>query len=295
MLPWLVTGAGGQVGSVLLRQLAQLGVDAVGTVSPWGPRPPGVRTEAIDLLDAGGVAQLIDRLAPERLVHAAAFTHVANAHRDPRLAERVNVEITRTLATLAARHDRRFVFLSTDMVFDGEQAPYAEDDAPQPGTVYGRTKLAAERAALATPGANAVVIRVPLLYGLPAVERPTTFRSLVDALHARKPVQLFEDEVRTPLWLEDAARAVRCVTDSEVTGILHAAGPEPLSRLRMGELLAAALGIRDPQLEPTSRLSARDAEPRPRDLSLTSRRYCARFGVPPGLPMAEALALAFAR
>lgn len=282
------------MGSVLLRQLVQQGQEAVGTVSPSGPRPEGLPTEAIDLLDPAAVAQLMGRLAPQRLVHAAAFTHVANAHREPTRAERVNVEITGTLAALAARHGSRFVLLSTDMVFDGEAAPYGEGDEPRPHTVYGRTKLAAERAALATPGVDVAVLRVPLLYGLPAVERPTTFRSLVDALLARKSVRLFEDEVRTPLWLEDAARAVRRVTDSDLTGLLHAGGPEALSRLQMGRLVAEALGIRDHRLEATSRLSAPDPEPRPRDLSLSSQRYGERFGAP-GLPMAEALALAFTR
>ncbi len=282
------------MGSVLLRQLAQLGVDAVGTVSPLGPRPEGGRTVPVDLLDPAAVAQLMGSLAPQRLVHAAALTHVATAYRDPQRAHRVNVEITRTLAALAARHGSRFVLLSTDMVFDGEAAPYAEDHTPRPSSVYGRTKLAAEEAALTTPGANAVVLRVPLLYGLPAVERATTFRALVDALLARKPVQLFEDEVRTPLWLEDAARAVRHVADSELTGVVHAGGPESLNRLQMGQLLAEALGIPDARLESTSRLAAPDSEPRPRDLSLSSQRYRQHFGSP-GLPMAQALALAFQR
>ena len=296
MLPWLVTGAGGQVGSVLLRQLAQLGVDAVGTVSPWGPRPPGIRTQVLDLLDAAAVAQLIDRLAPQRLVHAAAFTHVANAHRDPRLAERVNVEMhPRTLAALAARHDRRFVLLDRHGVRRRAGALRRRRRAAtghrlRQHEARGRARRARNARRERSRRSRAVALR-PARRGasdyFPLARRRLARAQTRAAVRRRGP--------HAALARGRGARAVRCVTDSEVTGILHAAGPEPLSRLRMGELLAAALGVRDPLLEPTSRLSARDAEPRPRDLSLSSQRYRERFGAPPGLPMSEALALAFAR
>jgi dTDP-4-dehydrorhamnose reductase len=292
MIPWLVTGAGGQLGSVVLRQLTELGIAAVGTVSPSGPRPERGRTVPLDLLDTAQVERLVETLAPERIVHCAALTQVAACFRDPVQAERINVETTRTLARLS---ERRFVLLSTDMVFDGERAPYPERAEPQPTTVYGRTKLAAETVALATAPRCTAVVRVPLLYGIPSVQRPTTFLALADAVRARKPVNLFADEVRTPLWLEDAARAVRQVADSPLLGTVHTGGPEPLTRLQMGQRLAAALGIEDPALVAGSQRAAGDPEPRPRDLSLVSQRFREHFGVAPGLCMADALALTFGR
>ncbi len=295
MSDWLITGAGGALGSVLLRQLTEAGHDAVGIVSPTGPVPHVGRTVRVDLLEANDVARTVEALAPSRIVHAAALTHVAGAFHDPAGAKRINVDATEALAGLAARAGIRFALVSTEMVFDGEHAPYDEASAPSPITVYGRTKLAAEQVAMAGHPANTVVVRVPLLYGFPAAPRNTTFGLQVRALQSGTPLRLFEDEVRSPLWLEDAAAAITTVVESDYTGLIHAGGPEALTRVEMGRLLARSLGLRNLAIIAASRSTADDPEPRPRDLTVNSARYIARFGGPAGRPMAEALAATFAR
>jgi len=295
MSRWLITGAGGALGSVLLRQLTEAGHDAIGIVSPTGPIPHVGRTVRLDLLRADDVARAVETLAPSRIVHAAALTHVAGAFHDPEGAQRINVGATGSLAALAADAGIRFALVSTEMVFDGEHAPYDEASPCDPTTVYGRSKLAAEQITLTGDGANDVVVRLPLLYGFPAVDRNTTFGLQVRALQSGTPLRLFEDEVRSPLWLEDAAAAITTVVQSDYTGVIHAAGPEPLTRVNMGRLLARNLGLSDLAIIAASRSTADDPEPRPRDLTVSSGRYIARFGVRPGRPMAEALAAAFAR
>jgi dTDP-4-dehydrorhamnose reductase len=295
MTRWLITGAGGALGSVLLRQLTEAGHDAVGIVSPTGPVPHVGRTVRLDLLQAAEVTRTIETLAPSRIVHTAALTHVAGAFHDPAAAQRINVDATGTLVGLAASAGIRFALVSTEMVFDGEHAPYDEESPPNPTTVYGRTKLAAEHIALAGDDANIVVVRVPLLYGLPAVDRSTTFGLQVRALQSGTPLRLFEDEVRSPLWLEDAALAITTVVQSDYTGLIHAGGPETLTRVEMGRRLTRSLGLSDWAIIAASRSTADDPEPRPRDLTVSSARYTARFGAPPGRPMAEALAATFAR
>jgi dTDP-4-dehydrorhamnose reductase len=249
----------------------------------------------VDLLEANDVARTVEALAPSRIVHAAALTHVAGAFHDPAGAKRINVDATEALAGLAARAGIRFALVSTEMVFDGEHAPYDEASAPSPITVYGRTKLAAEQVAMAGHPANTVVVRVPLLYGFPAAPRNTTFGLQVRALQSGTPLRLFEDEVRSPLWLEDAAAAITTVVESDYTGLIHAGGPEALTRVEMGRLLARSLGLRNLAIIAASRSTADDPEPRPRDLTVNSARYIARFGGPAGRPMAEALAATFAR
>jgi dTDP-4-dehydrorhamnose reductase len=296
MADWVVTGAGGQLGSVLLRQLEALGQDALGVVSPSGPRPLVGRTQPVDLCDETAVTRLIEQAAPRRIVHAAATTDVGRAYREPEQARRVNVDTTRHLGTLARAAGSRFVLVSTDMVFDGEQAPYSELSLPRPQNVYGATKLAAERATLelADAGFRPVVVRVPLLYGVPAAPRRTTFLGQVEALRDGRALRLFADEVRTPLWLEDAARAIERVASSTLDGVVHAAGPESLTRVQMGRLLARALGVSGAAIEECSRTQAGDPEPRPRDLSLSSQRFCDFFDEAPGRAMREALAAMFA-
>ena len=287
-MTWLVTGAGGQVGSVLLRRLARDREPAIGVLSPTGPAPVEGACERLDLLDARAVEALFARYAPQVVVHAAAMASVAAAAQGAALAQQINAGVTAHLARLAHERGARFVYTSTDMVFDGERAPYAEHAAPEPATTYGQSKLDGERAVLAY--ARHTVVRLPLLYGMPAVSRNTTFLDQVAALRAGRTLKLFIDEWRTPLWLEDATRALVRVARSREAGVLHLAGPERLSRLEMGRLLARALGVASPAIEGVPRSALAAPEPRPRDLSLSAERYMSAFGEPPGRPLAEAFA-----
>lgn len=285
---WLITGAGGQFGSVLLAQLVSAGYDARGWVSPRGPKPRAGRCEAVDLCDAASGLALLDSTRPRVIVHAAAVTSVQAAYDDPGAARRTNVDATKRLAEWAAGHDARLIYISTDMVFDGSAAPYDESAATCPVSRYGRSKADAEEAVRAI-GGDALIVRLPLLYGLPAVDRPTTFVSQLAALREGRALRLFTDEFRTPIELGDAARAVIEAAASTATGVLHVAGPQRLSRYEMIEIAARALAIERPNLTPISRTEAGGPEPRPADLSLLCRRFELLFGRAPGRPMAETM------
>src|SRR5436305_6422990 len=113
---------------------------------------------------------------------------MAECHRDPARARRVNVGGTATLAELAAKAGARLVLVSTDLVFDGEHAPYREADPPRPLSAYGRSKAEAEAAVLAVP--RAAVARVSLLFGASLAGRPSFFDEQAAALRARRPVTL---------------------------------------------------------------------------------------------------------
>ena len=294
MIDCLVTGAGGALGSVLMRMLNEQHRQAYGLVSPQGPTPHVGRVLRGDLSDPNSYRDRVFALAPRVIVHLAAVSKASEALRDPERARAVNVDATAAMVELCAAMGSRFIYVSTDMVFDGELAPYKETDATEPGTYYGRLKLEGECYALAY--AKSLVLRLPLLYGLPEVSRePTFFESTLRALHTGDPIKLFEDELRTPLWLEDAAHVCCELADVEITGVLHAGGPERLSRFEMGRQLAAAVGCSDAPLVAARRSDIAGPEPRPHDLSLDSSRYVAHFGAHPGRDMRSALPLLLAR
>jgi dTDP-4-dehydrorhamnose reductase len=285
---WLITGAGGQLGSVVLAELTRRGESALGVASPSGPLPLEGAVERADLTDGHAMVRLLDQARARFVVHAGAIASVAVALADPARALAVNASAAAALAGAAHQRGARFVYVSTDMVFDGERAPYTERDVASPLSAYGRSKLEGERAVLSV--APVLVARLPLLYGLPTVNRDTTFITQVRALLRRESLTLFQDEWRTPLALEDAARALIRCAESDLPGVVHLGGPERLSRLAMGERLAAALGVDGATLHAVLRESAPAPEPRARDLSLDSSKYRAHFGVPVGRPMDEALA-----
>src|SRR6185436_17241187 len=99
---------------------------------------------------------------PDAVVHLAAVAAIAEAHRDPPRALRVNRDGARHLAELCAASGAALVHVSTDLVFDGEKGGYGEEDDARPRSVYGVTKLESERAVQTIADANAAVLRLSL-------------------------------------------------------------------------------------------------------------------------------------
>src|SRR5574340_334348 len=162
----LVTGAHGFVAGSVLRQVgADWQIHAVSrgaAVAGQGER----RWHSCDPLAPEALARLFRAVRPQAVIHAAAVADIDICQAQPDLARTVNVEFTRMLAELCAETGARLVFCSTDTVFDGEHAPYTEDNAPGPVNVYAATKVEAERL-VARLGAQGVVARLALVIGLP--------------------------------------------------------------------------------------------------------------------------------
>ena len=274
---WLITGASGQLGGHVVRQLSTLdtGVTILALAGRGDVDAAGVEVCRIDLRKLDELRSCMLAFRPTHILHLGAITAVGDCHAHPADAERVNVEATRVLLEAAAALHARLVFSSTDMVFDGEAAPYGESDPPRPVSHYGRTKAAAER--LVTAADDTLCVRLPLMYGVPQGRRETTFVKQIAALRCGQPLRLFTDEFRTPVWLADAARAIIGLAGSDKTGLLHVAGPQRLSRYELVARCAALLNIPQPNLVPASRCDVDSPEPRPADLSLDGRRLREQF------------------
>lgn len=221
---WL-TGANGLIGSYLAQTASQCA--------------PGFHVRALtradfDLLDFAAVERAFKQDRPKLIIHCAAITVVGEAQKNPELARRVNVDITRFLAGLAG--EIPFVFFSTDLVFDGRKGDYAETDEPNPLHVYGETKLAAEKIVLQNP--RHLVVRTSINGG----KSPSGNRAFNEQLRrslqqAGQGMTLFTDEFRNPIPAVETARAVWELVRKKCAGIYHVAGAEKLSRLQIGELL----------------------------------------------------------
>lgn len=150
----LLFGAGGQVGWELQRSLAPLG--AVNAI----------HQAQLDFNTSHAIREFVRRHAPDVIVNAAAYTQVDKAESEPATAMRINGSAVRLLAEEAAVTGALLVHYSTDYVFDGTKPePYTEDDKPNPLSVYGRTKLAGERAVQAA-GCRHLIFRTSWVYGM---------------------------------------------------------------------------------------------------------------------------------
>ena len=258
-----MTGATGLLGGHLLAAAGA----SEHTIAVGGP---GRGHGGVDVGDSAAVGALFARVRPDVVIHAAVLGAMADCARDPELARRINVEGTAVVRRAAATSGARLVHVSTDLVFGGEHAPYAEDAVTAPTSVYGRTKRDSELEALAAP--DSVVVRVSLLFGPTRNARKGFFDLQLEALRAGAPISLFTDEWRSPLSLRAAAEGLLAIAASDVTGTLHFGGPERMSRHEMGLRLARVIGVSGSNIVGASRTSVATTEPRPRDVTLDSSK-----------------------
>ena len=223
-LVW-ITGANGLIGSYLVQ-----------TAPRWSPdwRVRALTRGQLDLLDAAAVRREFQSDLPQLVIHCAAVSVVGDAQKNPDLAWRTNVEVTRRLAELAS--EIPLVFFSTDLVFDGRKGNYSEMDPVNPLHVYGETKVAAEEIVLKNP--RHLVVRTSLNGGISPAGNRAFNEQLRHSLQASgKRMTLFADEFRCPIPAVETARAVWELTRKNCTGIYHVAGSEKMSRLQIGQLL----------------------------------------------------------
>lgn len=269
----LITGASGLLGAYLLREACQSSDQVHGWSGSRQAEFFGIPVKPVDLTKPQLVASALDEVDPEVILHTAALARVADCQQDPRRARQVNVEGSETLVEQASRKGARLLLVSTDLVFDGEKAPYRERDEARPLSVYGRTKRQAEQVVLGYAGA--AVVRVGLLFGPSLNGQPSFFDQQVTALRNGRPITLYADEWRTPLALSTAATALLAIARSSFRGLLHLGGPERMSRLEMGMRLAGSLGVSPGCIVAEQRPTA--GEMRPRDVSLDCTQWRGLF------------------
>jgi dTDP-4-dehydrorhamnose reductase len=238
----VVIGGSGQIGGWLLRGLADSGHAAIGTYATV-PFPGLVPLDAADLVAA---AAWLRSQRPDVVFYPAGFTWVDGCERDPARAHTANVEQPLNLARVAADLGARFVYFSTDYVFDGRSGPYTEDDPPDPLSVYGRAKYEAERVLGEALGPRLLTVRTTWVYG-PERQGKNFAYQLAKTLGEGRPLVCPSDQVSNPSYGPDVARTVLALAEAGWSGLVHVAGPDWIDRVQFARALARALGC-DPAL-----------------------------------------------
>jgi dTDP-4-dehydrorhamnose reductase len=264
----LITGGSGYLG----RHLARLARDTWQVVATYFARPmslPGCRVLPLDIRDEKAVTHLLVDLKPSAIIHTAADMS------SPQGMQEVIVDGTRHVAAAAATVGAHLIHMSTDALFDGESGPYVESDPPSPITSYGRAKATAEQAMLDLYP-DATIVRTSLIYGFDPPDPRTCW--VLDSVRHGQPITLFTDEIRCPVWVEQLAAALLEAVWGKPSGMLHIAGPQPLSRYDFGVLLARAYGLDPAGITPG--LSRASGQVRPRNCALDVRLAMARLRSP---------------
>jgi dTDP-4-dehydrorhamnose reductase len=265
----LLTGASGLVGAAVARCAASLGWAVTGVVGRWSGEIPGAKAVvAVDLSDIAVVKRLVREACPQVIVNAAAVAEPAACEAAPELSHRLNVELPEALALAAREIGARLIHLSSEQAFDGEQAPYSAGDATRPVNLYGRQKVDSENRVMAASPAAAVV-RAPLLLGNSLGGRRSVHEKFLESWAAGKPVKLYRNEIRQVCTADNlAAVLVELARRSDLCGVFHWAGAEPISRWDLGRRIAAHLGFEEEWLQPMRRADTPEVSARrPRDLA----------------------------
>lgn len=258
----LVTGGSGYLGAWLMPAAAALGWDVHGTYYSRPFTPAVGAAHPLDLSQPAAISELLARLRPDAIIHAAC------SNRDA--ANIAAIEpAARRMAEAARQQGTRLVHVSTDMVFDGEHAPYDDDSALAPKGDYGRAKAAAEDAVL-DQCPTAAIVRPSLIWSLDPLDRQTTW--LVDGVRRGERVTLFTDEIRCPVHLHDLGAAMLELAEQPaLSGPFNLGGRQALNRWDFGLQLLAALGLpRGSQVLPGT--VAEFGLDRARDLTLRGTR-----------------------
>lgn len=260
----VVTGASGLLGRAVVPALAAAGWNVV----PLSHRERAGH-RAVDLRDPTALAALLDEVAPDAVVHLAAYREPDFCEAHPGETARLNVDPVRLCAERLPA-SARLLFVSTDYVFDGTTPPYDETSPRHPLSEYGRSKCAAEDVLAGRD--NAVVLRVPLLMGAGATLADSGFvAQMLAAVMSDHPQEIDDVLMRYPCWTRDVSGAIAFLLAGGQAGVFHISGPRGGTRYAWTVETARLLGRPHDHLIPSKIVIPRRAG-RPVDSHLDDRK-----------------------
>ena len=262
----LVTGGNGQVG----RSIAELASDA-----RFAALDIAVTDRStVDITDRAGLNAAFDRLQPDVVINAAAFTAVDAAETDEAVAMAANADGVASLADLCAAHGARLLHLSTDYVFDGtKDGWYVESDPIAPLGVYGRTKAAGEAAARACPAH--LILRTSWVY---AAHGNNFVKTMLRIGAERPEVGIVDDQIGCPTSARDIAESLLHLSSLDVNGTYHLAGTDQASWYEFAVAIFAAADL-SATAKPISTADFPTPAPRPANSRLDSSALADATGV----------------
>jgi dTDP-4-dehydrorhamnose reductase len=265
----LVVGGSGLVGG----KVCEAGRDAfhvVGTHRGPAPKIPRVRFIEFHKERADEGVALVRQLKPAAVVDTAALHNVDRCEEERDLAWQVNAGSTGALARVAQDVGARYLFVSTDFVFDGTKGGYREEDVARPVNYYGETKLAGEHAVLAASGDH-LVIRPSVVFGWDNT-RLNFATWVLSSLKEGKSINVATDWIGSPTFADSLASGILKLLKVPDGGVYHLAGADALSRHDFAVRLAKAFGLDAGLVKPVPSADLPLKARRPPDSSLSSAK-----------------------
>lgn len=266
----LVTGAGGQVGPEVAAAFEGMGEGTHEVVA--------CDRATLDVADRDRVLQVAGHVRPDAIVHAGAWTDVDGCQLDPDRAYQVNALGTRHVAEAARLAGARVCYLSTDYVFDGTATrAYNEWDAPNPLSVYGRSKLGGE----GELGPDDTVVRTSWVCGR---HGRNFVKTILGRARAGDPLRVVDDQFGCPTFADDLAGAIRTLVVARRPGVYHVTNQGPVSWYQFACAIVEAANLDRACVTPISSGELDPPRPAPRPRHAVLDNAALRLGGLPLLP-----------
>ena len=241
----LITGANGFVGYYLVQQLVEKNYQVIATGKGESRLPvksENFSYETMDFTNKESVEKAFEKYHPDIVVHCGAISKPDECELNKENAFLTNVTGTIYLIQQAEKLKSFFIFLSTDFIFNGEQGKYKEEDKADPVNYYGQTKLLAEEEVKKYPYQWSIV-RTVLVYGKPFLNRQNLLTVVANGLRKGESLRIFDDQIRTPTYVEDLAGGIVGIIEKNAQGIYHLSGADTLTPYQMAVAVAEYLHL----------------------------------------------------
>jgi dTDP-4-dehydrorhamnose reductase len=224
----LIIGAQGMIGCQLVPFLQQKGYTVLSPTK-----------EELDVTNVESVKIYFESNAFDYIVHLAAYTAVDRAEIEREACYLLNITATEYLYNASTQKGVKFIFISTDFVFDGTKPPYTETSSPNALGVYGKTKWEAEEIVKSA----AAIVRISYPYGQKQSVKKDIVHSIADALREGKTLHMVSDSIFTPTFTGDILQNIESIIVNFVPGIYHSVGATSLSPYGLALAIADVLNV----------------------------------------------------
>ena len=233
----LITGSNGLLGQKLVHQLQKDPNYKLIATSKGKNRIRSITDfiyEPLDITSIPQVKGVFEKYQPDVLINTAAMTNVDACEEDKEGCWKMNVTAVEYLLAECQKYDTHLIHLSTDFVFDGENGPYSESDLPKPLSYYGESKFASEKVLQNSEYKNWAIARTIIVYGLvEQMSRSNIVLWAKGALEKGDPINVVDDQFRSPTLAIDLAKGCIFIADKQAKGVYHLSGKDLMSILEL--------------------------------------------------------------
>jgi dTDP-4-dehydrorhamnose reductase len=271
----LITGASGQLGNSVLNQLYGK-YDLLATdINSNNINTLNIPFVVLDISDIEQIKNTLSNFNPNVIINLAAFTDVDACELNPDRAYLLN---TKSVKMLSENFYGQFIQISTDYVFDGYNGPYKEDDNTNPISVYGKTKLNAEKV-LRDLKKHWCILRTNVLYDYYHNTVASFIRWVIDSLESNISIEVVDDQWNNPTWTQSFAEVIELVINKNVKGLYNYGGADYLSRIKFAQIIADIFNLNKTLISPINTDSLNQAAPRPLKGGLKIGKIEKEFGI----------------